>query len=80
MEKYGVGGINIDGCRIEGEVKHPPNNPDFRDAAKQAMAKGGVDKLSFGQDRDAPIKRKTTNRKSGLNGFIFTQSFSVVNI
>ena len=76
MEKYGVGGINIDGCRIEGEVKHPPNNPDFRDAAKQAMAKGGVDKLSFGQDRDAPIKRKTTNRKSRSKDRVWTDGNS----
>ena len=76
MEKYGVGGINIDGCRIEGEVKHPPNNPDFRDAAKQAMAKGGVDKLSFGQDRDAPIKRKTTNRKSRSKDGVWTDDNS----
>ena len=76
MEKYGVGGINIDGCRIEGEVKHPPNNPDFRDAAKQAMAKGGVDKLSFGQDRDAPIKRKTTNRKSRSKDGVWTDGNS----
>ena len=76
MEKYGVGGINIDGCRIEGEVKHPPNNPDFRDAAKQAMAKGGVDKLSFGQDRDAPIKRKTTNRKPRTDDSVFNNGNS----
>ena len=76
MEKYGVGGINIDGCRVEGEVKHPPNNPDFRDAAKQAMAKGGVDKLSFGQDRDAPIKRKTTNRKSRSKDGVWTDGNS----
>ena len=76
MEKYGVGGINIDGCRIEGEVKHPPNNPDFRDAAKQAMAKGGIDKLSFGQDRDAPIKRKTTNRKSRSKDGVWTDGNS----
>ena len=74
--KHGVGGINIDGCRIEGEVKHPPNNPDFRDAAKQAMAKGGVDKLSFGQDRDAPIKRKTTNRKSRSKDGVWTDGNS----
>ena len=76
MEKYGVGGINIDGCRIEGEVKHPPNNPDFRDAAKQAMAKGGIDKLSFGQDRDAPIKRKTTNRKPRTDDSVFNNGNS----
>ena len=30
-DKYGPGGINIDGCRIEGEVKRPDTNPDFRD-------------------------------------------------
>jgi len=56
--KHGTGGINIDECRIEGEVKRPPTNPSFRDVAKEALARGGLDKLSFGQDRDRPIERK----------------------
>ena len=76
MEKYGVGGINIDGCRVEGEVKHPDSNPDFRDVAKQAMARGGIDKLSFGQERDEPIKRKTTNRKSRSEDGVWTDGNS----
>mgnify|MGYP003298193940 CR=1 FL=1 len=62
-DKYGTGGINIDGCRIEGEVNRPPTNPSFRDVAKEALARGGLDKLSFGQDRDRPIKRKKVDSK-----------------
>ena len=56
--KHGTGGINIDDCRIEGEVNRPPTNSSFRDVAKEALARGGLDKLSFGQDRDRPIERK----------------------
>ena len=59
--KYGTGAINIDGCRVEGEVKRPDTNPDFRDVAKKAMEQGGQDKLNFNQVTGA--KRKTTNRK-----------------
>ncbi len=55
-DKYGTGGINIDGCRIEGEVKRPDTNPDFRDQGKKSKEAIGINKLSFGQVRDA--KRK----------------------
>jgi len=59
--KHGTGAINIDGCRIEGEVKHPETMPDFRDQGEQSKAAIGVDKLSFGQTSNA--KRKKVVRK-----------------
>ena len=59
--KHGTGAINIDGCRIEGEVKHPETMPDFRDQGEQSKAAIGVDKLSFGQTSNA--KRKEVVRK-----------------
>ena len=74
MEKYGVGGINIDGCRIEGEVKRPDSNPDFRDVAKKAMAQGGQDKLNFNQITGA--KRKETKRKPRSEDGVWTDGNS----
>jgi len=59
--EHGTGGINIDGCRIEGEVKRPDTNPDFRDVAKKAMAQGGVDKLNFNQITGAERKEIEEN-------------------
>ena len=73
-DKYGTGGINIDGCRIEGEVKRPDTNPDFRDVAKKAMAQGGQDKLNFNQITGA--KRKTTVRKSRSGDGVWTNENS----
>ena len=73
-DKYGTGGINIDECRIEGEVKRPDTNPDFRDVAKKAMAQGGQDKLNFNQITGA--KRKTTVRKSRDSGNVWTDDNS----
>ena len=73
-DKYGTGGINIDGCRIEGEVKRPDTNPDFRDVAKKAMAQGGQDKLNFNQITGA--KRKTTVRKSRDGSNVWTDDNS----
>ena len=72
--KHGTGGINIDGCRIEGDVKHPDSNPDFRDVAKKAMAQGGKDKLNFNQITGA--KRKTTKRKSRSEDGVWTDGNS----
>ena len=72
--KHRTGGINIDGCRIEGEVKRPDTNPDFRDVAKKAMAQGGQDKLNFNQITGA--KRKTTVRKSRDDGNVWTDDNS----
>ena len=72
--KHGTGGINIDGCRIEGDVKHPDTNPDFRDAGKQSKEKIGIDKLSYGQTEN--IKRKTTKRKSRSEDGVWTDDNS----
>jgi site-specific DNA-methyltransferase (adenine-specific) len=60
--QHGTGAINIDACRIEGEVKHPDTMPDFRDQGEQSKAAIGVDKLSFGQTSNA--KRKKVVRKA----------------
>ena len=54
--EHRTGGINIDGCRIEGEVTRPDTNPDFRDQGKKSKEAIGINKLSFGQVKDA--KRK----------------------
>ena len=59
--KYETGGINIDGCRVEGKVKRPDTNPDFRDVAKKAMAQGGQDKLNFNQISGAERKEIEEN-------------------
>ena len=59
--KHETGGINIDGCRVEGEVKRPDTNPDFRDVAKKAMAQGGQDKLNFNQISGAERKEIEEN-------------------
>ena len=66
-DKYGTGGINIDGCRIEGEVKRPDTNPDFRDQGKKSKEAIGINKLSFGQVRDA--KRKEIEEENNLGRF-----------
>ena len=63
--KHRTGGINIDGCRIEGEVKRPDTNPDFRDVAKKAMAQGGQDKLNFNQITGAERKKVVRKSRSG---------------
>ncbi len=59
--KHETGGINIDGCRVEGEVKRPDTNPDFRDVAKKSMAQGGQDKLNFNQISGAERKEIEEN-------------------
>ena len=55
--QHRTGAINIDACRIEGEVKHPDTMPDFRDQGEQSKAAIGVDKLSFGQTSNAKRKQ-----------------------
>tara|TARA_R100001163_G_scaffold65187_1_gene61517 strand:+ start:1708 stop:3141 length:1434 start_codon:yes stop_codon:yes gene_type:complete len=74
--KHGTGAINIDACRIDGEVNRPPTNPSFRDVAKEAMARGGLDKLSFGQHRDKPIERKKVVRKARTADGVWTDDNS----
>ena len=72
--KHRTGGIHIDVCRIEGDVKHPDTNPDFRDAGKQSKEKIGIDQLSYGQTKN--IKRKTTKRKSRSDNGVWTNKNS----
>ena len=64
--KYGTGGINIDGCRIEGnDAKYPDTNPDFRDQGKKSKEAIGIDKLSFGQVQNAERKKVVRKSRSG---------------
>ena len=72
--KHGTGAINIDECRIEGEVKRPDTNTDFRDVAKKAMAEGGQDKLNFNQITGA--KRKKVVRKPRNESGVWTDGNS----
>jgi site-specific DNA-methyltransferase (adenine-specific) len=72
--KHGTGAINIDACRIEGEVKHPDTMPDFRDQGEQSKAAIGVDKLSFGQTSNA--KRKKVVRKARTADGVWTDDNS----
>ncbi len=72
--KHGTGGINIDASRIEGDVKHPESNPDFRDQGKKSKEAIGIDKLSFGQVTGA--KRKKTQRKPRSKEGVWTEDNS----
>ena len=54
--EYGVGGINIDECRVGNEFIKGGTMPDFRDIGEKSKASIGIDKLSFGQVENA--KRK----------------------
>ena len=72
--KHGTGAINIDACRVEGEVKHPNTMPDFRDQGEQSKAAIGVDKLSFGQTSNA--KRKKVVRKPRTADGVWTDDNS----
>jgi DNA modification methylase len=47
--KWGVGAINIDGCRVGSEMMGGGTMPDFRDVGKKSKNVIGIDKLSFGQ-------------------------------
>ncbi len=51
--KYGVGGINIDECRIGTDVIKGGTAPNFRDVGKKQKEISGIDKLSFGQISNA---------------------------
>jgi len=54
--EYGVGGINIDECRVGSDVIKGGTMPDFRDIGEKSKEAIGIDKLSFGQVENA--KRK----------------------
>ncbi len=45
----GVGGINIDECKVGDEVIKGGTMPDFRDVGQKSKDSIGIDKLSFGQ-------------------------------
>lgn len=51
--EYGVGGINIDGCRVGTDVIKGGTTPNFRDVGRKQKEISGVDKLSFGQVSNA---------------------------
>ena len=61
--KYGVGGINIDECRVGNETIKGGTMPDFRDIGQKSKEAIGIDKLSFGQVENA--KRKPLNDHIG---------------
>lgn len=61
--KYGVGGINIDECRVGVEVIKGGTMPDFRDIGQKSKDAIGIDKLSFGQVENA--KRKPLEDHTG---------------
>ena len=71
--KWGTGGINIDGCRIEGnDAKYPDTNPDFKDVGAKSKEAIGIDKLSFGQTEN--VKRKRANRNPRTDESVFNKS------
>ena len=72
--KHRTGAINIDECRIQGEVKHPNTMPDFRDQGEQSKKAIGVDKLSFGQTSNA--KRKKVVRQARSTDGVWTDDNS----
>ena len=73
--KHRTGGINIDGCRIEGnDAKYPDTNPDFRDQGKKSKEAIGIDKLSFGQTEN--VARKKVVRKSRNENGVWTDNNS----
>jgi len=48
--KHGVGGLNIDGCRVGDEVLGGGTMPNLRDVGAMSKEATGIDKLSFGQN------------------------------
>ena len=50
---YGVGGINIDECRVGNDYIEGGTTPDLRDVGKKQKEISGIYKLSFGQVTDA---------------------------
>ena len=54
VEKYGVGGINIDECRVGDEIIKGGTMPDLDYVGKEQKKNGNGHKLSFGQVENAP--------------------------
>ncbi len=59
----GVGGLNIDECRVGNEIIKGGTMPDFRDIGQKSKEAIGIDKLSFGQVENA--KRKPLEEHTG---------------
>ena len=59
----GVGGLNIDECRVGNETIKGGTMPDFRDIGQKSKEAIGIDKLSFGQVENA--KRKPLDEHTG---------------
>ena len=55
---HGVGGINIDGCRVGNEKLGGGTMPDLRDVGAMSKAATGIDKLSFGQNPRPAIRKE----------------------
>jgi site-specific DNA-methyltransferase (adenine-specific) len=73
--KHGTGGINIDGCRIEGnDAKYPDTMQDFKDQGKKSKEAIGINKLGFGQTEN--VARKKAVRKSRSVGGVWTNENS----
>jgi DNA modification methylase len=61
---HGVGGINIDGCRVGTEKLGGGTMPNLRDVGKMSKENSGQDKLSFGQN-NRPAERIDYNEYEG---------------
>lgn len=59
--KWGVGGINIDECRVGTDEIGGGTMLDFRDVGKKSKEAIGIDKLSFGQVKNAERKEYGTH-------------------
>lgn len=64
--EYGVGGLNIDDCRVEtdDEIKGG-TMPDFRDIGKKSKESIGIYKLSFGQISGEVARKEYTPSENG---------------
>ena len=47
LDKYNVGGFNIDECRVGSEVIKGGTMPDFRDIGQKSKEAIGIDKSSY---------------------------------
>jgi len=56
--KWGVGGINIDGCRVGTEEMGGGTMPDLRDVGAMSKEAIGIDKLSCGQNPRPALRKE----------------------
>ncbi len=78
--KHGVGGINIDGCRVGDEIIGGGTMPDLRDVGKKSKEAIGIDKLSFGQVKNAKRKEYKTHQGRFPANVIHDGSDEVVSL